>query len=395
MQHFVRTSSEQRPGQWAVRCTGLLCYLLLIASVPVLHLGWMLVRGPGTHAIRTRSQVEAPALEWKDVEDGTWMKRLERHLQEESPVVWEMRGSYNEARYCLGLLQNDQVHIGREGWMFLRGFLDIDGVAVARATTARRQKLQRLRERAERLGVAIIALPLPDKARVYAEYAFSGGTVPPALQPVYGSVLADLAAAGIPAVDAGSVLQAARAANPAQMLFHRGDGHWTLPGCIAVAQALTAYLEQGQLAERLGPKVPLALRAPMRIDVIPDLVALLGLRCWVAPGPHEGGIMRPASLVSSRLTETKEYWAAGKEGVGGYEPTVAVAGSSFSVENGYEAYGWFLGRLVDHQAVWPGSLPWESIERALARVERGESKARVLVWEFLERAYGHPSWTSQ
>jgi hypothetical protein len=278
--------------------------------------------------------------------------------------------------------------------MFLRTFLNVNGAAVARGTEQRREKLMRLRERAERAGIAIVALPIPDKARVYAEFAFPGGVVREDLQPVYGTVLADFAAAGIPTVDAWTVLQSARIADPAQLLFHRRDAHWTLAGCMAVAKALAVNLEQGPFADRLGPRVPLTLQAPMRIEVIPDLVALLGLRTWVAPGAA-GPITRPASLVSSRLTETKEYWAAGKaDPAAPYEPTVAVAGSSFSVENGYEAYGWFLGRLVDHTAVWPGALPWESVERALLRAERGEAKARVLVWEFLERTYGDADWTS-
>ena len=50
------------------------------------------------------------------------MKSLERWLQEESPVVWELRGCYNEARLLTGLLQNENVYIGREGWMFSSRF---------------------------------------------------------------------------------------------------------------------------------------------------------------------------------------------------------------------------------------------------------------------------------
>jgi hypothetical protein len=349
MQQFVRTDGEQSPLQWSVRWNGILCFLLLIASVPVLQLGWFCARGPDAHMVRTRSQIDRPDWQWSAIEEGSWMKSLERWLQE---------------------------------------------AAVARRTEQRRQKLVRLRERAERAGLAIVALPIPDKARVCAEFAFPGGVLRQDLQPVYGTVLADFAAAGIPTVDAWSVLQAARIGDPAQLLFHRRDAHWTLAGCMAVARALAVNLEQGPFADRLGPKVPLTLLAPMRIEVIPDLVALLGLRTWVGPGAA-GPITRPASLVSSRLTEVKEYWAAGRaDAAAPYEPTVAVAGSSFSVENGYEAYGWFLGRPMDHVAVWPGALPWESVERALLRAERGETKARVLVWEFLERTYGDPDWTS-
>lgn len=343
--------------------------------------------------IPTGSQEALPEARLSSLLDGSWMVQCERHAREDSPVVWWLRGTYNEMRYRLGALQNSQVHVGRDGWLHLRSTLDLDAAELARDADRRLRRLEELRRRAERLGVGLFAIPVPDKVTIYPESVYGPEGMPESRAAVFRMILGELRRAAIPCLDTASVLAAARRRDPGQLLFHQRDTHWTLAGVVAVAQAAAQAIEASELAAAVGPRVEVAPGSPLRVEVVPDLVGLLGLLSWSDYRPELGmALGRPASLLTSRLTETKEYWTVSLAGSAAGQGLVALAGSSFSVDNGLAGLTWFLGRAIDGSGAWNGAGPWAGLDRVLDAVERGESVARLVIWEFVERSLADPAW---
>jgi len=151
-EHPAAARPEQRAQsglQWAVRWHGVVVFLLLIGSVPLVHLAWHWIAGMDEPIVLTRNQKPRPPLSWSRTRPGQWQWALdlEQHLQEASPIVWWLRGNYNELRYLLGLYASDSVAVGRDGWMFLPQSLHPDEDALRRSAVKRAQFLARLHAR--------------------------------------------------------------------------------------------------------------------------------------------------------------------------------------------------------------------------------------------------------
>ena len=71
---------------------------------------------------------------------------------------------------------------------------------------------------------------------------------------------------------------------------------------------------------------------------------------------------------------------------------VALCGTSYSDVNFRWPVAWFLGCLVDFRGAVPSGGPFRGLHETLARIRSGASKARLIVWEFVERMYLEPEW---
>src|SRR5215467_12723271 len=120
------------------------------------------------------------------------MPALERHLQEESPTTWFLRGCYNELRWRLGLMQNQHVLLGPGGWMYYRTTLQLDAVTVRAKLVQKAAIVKPLKAEADALGVRVCVVVVPDKERIYPEFAYPEGRMPPARAAFYGEILAAL-----------------------------------------------------------------------------------------------------------------------------------------------------------------------------------------------------------
>ena len=190
--------AEQPPGQWAVRWHGVALFALLTLSVPLWHLTWHGVLGHRHPVVRTRDETPRPPLSSATFFDGTWMSRLERHLQSSSPIVWQLRGFYNEQRYRLGLFSSDEVHCGGDDWFYVGSTLrpDFARFDERENAAARAEFLRRLRQRADELGLLLVVAVVPDKVRIHPEHAYPGGEMPAEKAAAYGRILAEFEAGG-------------------------------------------------------------------------------------------------------------------------------------------------------------------------------------------------------
>lgn len=392
---------EQQPAQWAVRWHATALFLALLVAAPVAH-GLQLL----TEFVPSpRREKVAAEWGWEPVMEGRWTDAVGRFLEKDNPLAQSIRGSWNDLRWRLGILQNEQVHVGRNDWFYLRNSLDPSQQRIESGAASRAQVMEAVTARAQRLGIHLVALVVPDKERIYPEYAYADGTMPSPKHGLYSRILEDLRRAGIPAVNVAEVMHAARPAPGPGNLYYQRDTHWTVHGAFLAAQALRGHLEQSPARDRLGREVLYAVPQPMVVNLMPDLVALCGLRTWESRvGWMDEPVVLPASVVSSRLSESKQYWRLRTAAIDvrpglpmdaiADEALVALAGSSFSAENGKDAIAFALGRPVDGKGVHKGASALRGLAEALDRIEQGESKARVVVWEFVERAWLEGAWTA-
>jgi hypothetical protein len=393
----------QTPAQWAVRWHGTALAVALLVPVPVFHLVWHGVLGHDDPPVRTRSQVPAPTPTFAGIVSASpsWMDQKERQLREDSPVAWWLRSGWNEARYRLGAPQSPQVHFGADEWFFLQHAVSPDRAAFDRARPARLRFLGEVRDLVRAAGAELFVNVLPDKERVYADRCYPGGVMPATKRDNYAAILADLGEAGIATVDLAAAMAAARAANPTVELYFRRDSHWQAQGALLAGQVLAAAIEQ-RFGERLGPKVPARPTGPRAERLIGDLTVLMGIRCVQFPTPRPGrdpiDRSAPLSLLADHLAEVREYYGVellregGAAAVDGTDPAaeVLLLGASFAEENGLNALAFGLGRSVRAYIRFgaAGLLP---LRDALPELRAG-TKARVVVWDVVERGFFTPEW---
>ncbi len=384
----------QTGAQWGVRWHGLELMALLLGVAPVLGVMWW----SGDPPIRTTAQTPWPEPTVATVTSGAWMQDLEVHLRERSPAVWALRGVHNELLGHLGLLQTEDVCVARDGWMYLRKTIAVDEPAMVAGRELRRTRLAEVKRRADALGVLLLAMPVPDKIRVYPEPLFGEGGLPAARVGFYARIMAELEAAGIPAANCLAELRTSRLREPEKMLYMRRDTHWTGAGALIAALAVTARLETPPFVEVIGPREGFKLHGPNLIESVPDLASMLGMLTEVYRDPDYGiDLVRSLSPGSRWLLEKKDHWFVTRD-AGPVDPRtapVALAGTSFSAGNGAKALQYVLGRPLDGRAIGNAAGILDRVEDVLARCERGEAATKVLVWEFVERQWTGSRWEAR
>jgi hypothetical protein len=387
----------QTTAQWAVRWHGIVLAAALVASVPLFHAIWHGVLGREQPPIHSRGQTPAPALTGSAAKDGSWMLAEEKHLREQSPIVWWLRSGWNELRYRFGVLHSDEVHFGRGDWLFLAPTVAPDREGFEAATANRRRFLGEVRDRVRAAGAELFVMVVPDKARVYPEFAFADGRIPDAKEPIYRMLLADLAALDIATFDLAAAMAAARAAAPDQELYFRRDTHWRPMGALAAGRAAAAAIEAGPLGARLSPRRNLVLAGSESVRLVGDLTAMLGIGTVEAPD-QPGRHTVPMSFLAESLAETRDYYGvslledgrllpmSGKDA----DAEVLVMGTSFSEENGMKALSLSLGRPVRLTFVY-GADGLGPVRKGMEEMASG-TRARVVVWELVERGFLEAAW---
>lgn len=390
----------QTPAQWAVRWHGLVAAALLTASVPVLHLGWHGVGGQAEPLLVTRSQLPAPPLTWAKLADGSWMLAAERHLREASPVVWWLRSSWNELLLRAGLSQCESVHVGQADWLFLRAEVFADAARFRAGAAVRRQAFCSVRDRVRAAGAELLVLVVPDKSRIYPDFAYPGGVVAPAKADHYATLLGELRECEIVTADAATALQAARAASPKELFYYRTDTHWRPLGALAAAQAVAAVVEGGPLAARLPPRHALQLGAHTGHPGLGDLAASLGIgTIEVETG---GGKRRTAalSLTAQRYVEPFDsYRVAAVDPqdrllLDGKDPAASIllVGTSYTDANGLQALMLALGRSI-RVVQENGATSLVPMQRALHDLaDPAQPRPQLVVWEIVERGFLEDGW---
>lgn len=380
--------TQRTAVQDLVRLVGTSLFLALLASVPVSEAIVRLGDAGGP----------LPAPDAVGLRRGSYMLALERQLQEGSPVVRQLRGSYNEWRFRLGVLQNDKVCVGDDGWMFYRVGMDPPAAVVDGLHAQRTAVFAGARALLRQLGAELFVVLLPDKERIYPEHAYGAGGMPAAKARLYPLLLGELQAAGLPHLDAAAALSAAKAAAPAELLYYRRDSHWTPHGARVVAGALARELQRTELRELLGPEQPgLVASEPRVVELLPDLVDLCRLRSVLRPMPEwNARFPFPGSALTGQLVESKQYFWPRLPGGDldrlRAEAPVALAGTSFSGENGATFYALTLRRVIDDRVVMAGAGSLASLGIVTDRLREQPGRIRLVLWELVERGVLEGDW---
>lgn len=393
----------QTAGQWAIRWFGVVVVAVLCASVPLVHFIWHGALGHDEPAIKTRSQKRAPVATLDTVLSGAWMLQKERELQEVSPVVWSMRGHWNELRYRCGVPQSDRVTFADDEWMFITSSIRPNTSGFERAQKKRRAVFAEVRDTVRTAGAELLMVIQPDKARVYADRAFPGGVMPRRKADNYARIMADFAALDIAHVDLATPLVAARQAiaseQPFDQLFFARDTHWRPAGALVAGQVVAAEIER-RFGSALSPRQVMRLNGPGTMRAVGDLTAQLGMLALVQAADQDRQRPVAMSLLTDHLAEVRQYYGVEVQGPGGPVPVygkdrnaeVLIIGASFAEENGMAATSFALGRPV-RAIITRGAAGILPLQRALADLRDGKiGNAKVVIWEIVERGLFEGFW---
>lgn len=363
------------PRPVAIVCVG--AFLVLIGLGPLL---WLF-----GEPVKTRAAKPFPTWSTDAFLDGRWTENLRLHLRETSPVTVAFRGVGSELEYLLGVHEAD-VLVGRGGVMFAPFSVR---PSFARVRNERDERLAFHRElaawTAER-GIGLLCVVVPDKVRLMPERLFEDGRLPEPKASAYAAFLAELEAGGIATIDLAREFAAARAERPEVSLYHERDTHWTAAGAWRAARAITDRLDElGWLAD--VPPAPIVATPAQVFAARADLASLCG---FLTDGLFARRVADFGRSAGIRLARTGDP----SQAVAPVQPTarIALCGDSFA-----GMLSWTLpaatGRLVDTAGAVPGQGPLAGLLDTLERIDRGELRPRVLVWELIERSQAEAFWT--
>lgn len=312
-----------------------------------------------------------PDWEVEAVLEGHFARDLEAHLERASPITALLRTRFRETEWMLGLFADPLREIRPGGWLFLKVNAVPPDADPARAP--RIAFFEAVADRVRRDGVSLVVVVAPDKARIYPDRAFDG-PMDAVRERRYAVLLAELASAGLPTIDAATLLRQRRRTLPGERLYSKVDSHWSPTGAGLVARAVAAHLR--------------AVDVPLGPPVSSEVLILPFWREWdnMLEGLGFDSINAPMRWTLERQSQFSQWVeGAAQDSVPTPDPWVALCGDSFGVGIG-DLLPIALSREVDHRDVLPGEGPCAGLLRRLDRISSGASTTRTVVWVFIERA---------
>jgi hypothetical protein len=335
--------------------------------------------------MRTRAAKPWPTWDQARFLDGTWATEVEDHLRETSPWTIGLRGVAAEGLEVLGRHEAD-VEIGTGGMLFASSTLQ---PSFARIEQQRPERLAFHRSLAAWMsarGIHLICVPVPDKVRIEERRLADGKTLSARKNAFYGDILAELAEGGVEAIDVAGAMHAWRRAEPEVALYHERDTHWTAIGAWRTALLVARMVEERGSLDGV-PRAAVVGTPANPVRAREDLAGLFGFL--------ENG------LFATRIFDT---WASGGvriNGVAGVslplpreipDAPVAVCGDSFAEGGLAWTLPLALGVTVDSVGAQAAKGPLQGLVETLGRIDRGELKPRIVVWEFIERSVSEDWW---
>jgi alginate O-acetyltransferase complex protein AlgJ len=318
--------------------------------------------------------ISLPAIphNWNDFRTGSSTGTLEKQLDSHLPARDTMIATANALRYRLTFGANEQVRLGRDGWLFLTEELRFQPNASANMA-ARIALLRGASQMLARDGVTLVVALVPDKARVLSGY-LAAGHLPDDSQRRYPDALRALRQRGVVAVDLLQPLAASP--NPT---YYRTDTHWNQHGAQLAAQAIADAIQPLHLG--LDPTSFATASSSAASERVGDLLRLMGLE-------HAPNALRPPPDQEA-LALTRQTSAEPDVGLlGDSSVPVVLTGTSYSLRGNFHGYLQQALRAKVLNSARDGAGFLQATAAYLKDDAYRSAKPKVLIWEVPERFLG-------
>ncbi len=346
-------------------------FLAMLAVPPLLQVAVEVLRGERPAALGIFSRRPTPEN----------LRAYEKSLQDTSVTARTLRPAMQAFQFYGLRDAGGKALAGRDGWLFYQPGVSFltqraqPGDSTVKDAVA---AVTRFRDDLAARGIHLVVMPAPNKESIYPD-KLSAGAPPPAraLGADTRAFLAQCELAGVEVVDLFALYRDAREAS-ATPLYLEQDSHWTPAGVDLAANAVARRIfERGWLAP--GPIAYDARPAP--VEELGDLVRMIR-------SPQIEALVTPQSIATRQVVRR----ATGEVFADDPEPEVLVLGDSFLRIFQRDAPG--EAGFVAHLALELG-CPVAGIisdggastlvRQDLFRRPQLLSRAKVVVWEFVER----------
>lgn len=381
-----RETAEKKLGSTHVKrnvsIVGLVIFSVMLLSVPICQLISDGLRGEPLHIFRSINLLPVPNL--------TEIEQYEDTLEEESVLTDWLLPSVQTILTRVFFIGNEQVYLGRDGWLFYRA--DVDSLISTdrrkTASTALAAIIDFNRQLAAR-DITLIVVPTPVKPTIHPEKFSARYSNPnaPIHNPNYPAFIKALASEGVPVYDPSLLLFAA-ARQEARYL--KTDTHWKPEAMERVAERLAAFvIAQVELSADLSFVYTKTTEDTVNIG---DIAKMLKL--------PTGQKLFPQERVTRRVVKT----AIDRQSARNSE--ILFLGDSFSNIYSLAGMGWgdsagfvehlsaALARPIDKIVINAGGV--DATRRALVQeISRGNDRLagkRVLIYQFATRELFSGDW---
>ncbi|MFN2507933.1 MAG: hypothetical protein ABR589_04075 [Chthoniobacterales bacterium] len=393
-----------------------LLFLFTIASVPLMQLGAELrTRTAGAaglpmfnvfKALPSAAQIAAARTlqdVWNLLPQAEELKSAEKALETDSVVSqWLLPPVQSVLTSKLGA-GNEQVYLGREGWLFYRA--DVDYVTgppfLASARLRHRahsagvepdpvKAIVHFRDQLAARGIDLLVLPVPTKTSLEGEKLSARTHAAAALQnPSFDEFKARLETAGVRIFDPTPLLIQRKTSGANAQLYLQKDTHWRPETMEFVAQQLAVSLNL-----RAASDDRTLQSFEVEVSGIGDLARMLRL-------PANDPINAPEKITVRQVTKGNAIWQPSSDS------NVLILGDSFANIFSLEALGWGEGAgFVEHLSLALGGRPLDCIlrnsdgafatrEMLAKELARGRDRLegkKLVIWEFAARELAFGNW---
>ncbi len=308
---------------------------------------------------------------WNDFMQGRSTGTLEKRIEEKLPARAALITIANSARYLFTGSGGDQVRTGKDGWLFLTDELrfETDGSTHLKI---RAELLGAAARALDQLGVKLVVVLVPDKARVHAS-KLSGGRYPDYNSARYQDGLDALQRQGVMTVN---LLKPLARAAAQQEVYYRTDTHWNQAGARLAADEVASVVHQLGIA--LEASTFSSNPGGVPVERSGDLIRLMGLEdVSKALGLH------PDTEIPVVTRQTSVDSAIGL--FGDSAVPVVLTGTSYSLRANFVG---FLQQALSTKvlnAARDGGGFLQATSQYLNDDSFKSAKPKVLIWELPER----------
>lgn len=370
-------------------------FVVTIAAVPLLQFA---VEWKRTHSLRAMPMfaVFGEVLRLSGaLPHAKDLRAAEKTLETDS-VVSQWLLPHGQA-LLIGKLRaaNEQVYLGRDGWLFYRPDVDyVTGAPFLAPTQLQRRMhaarvepdpvkaIVHFRDQLAQRGIDLVVLPVPTKASVHGEMLNARIAPNEVLQNAsFAEFQRKLTEAGIRLFDPSAALMARKS----QPVFLKTDTHWRPETMQFVAQQLAAFVNLPAAANGASLNI-----TEKEVTAVGDISRMLKL-------PNE----LPETALIRQVANGNSLWRASTDA------DVLLLGDSFSNIFSLEALGWGESAgFAEHLSVALGGRPIDCILRnsdgafatremlanELARGRDRLAGKKLVIWEFAARELAFGNW---